>query len=145
MEHNREAFLVLCLRQVDPEADLGLLKCSENILNNKLGFMYVFEIFGHIIFSEFNSKLSYFSISPKLIWSQFCVILVIDSGYCLNRAFLICLRVGLGSPQWVRSAVLRPLMWWPNSPCSWSLLWSLNSHSGCVVLLFWFLLRDQSH
>ena len=38
MEHNREAFLVLCLRQVGPEADLGLLKCSENIFKQQSRF-----------------------------------------------------------------------------------------------------------
>ena len=56
-----------------------------------------------------------------------------DSGYCLNQAFLICTKgrtgespVGeISSPQTATDVVAK------QSLGSWSLLWSLNSHSGC--------------
>ena len=76
-----------------------------------------------------------------------------DGGYCLNQAFWYTLRMELGSSQWggVGSPQTATDVVAKQSLGSCSLLWSLNSHSGCgSTSLFGShagtrQIRDQSH
>ena len=78
----------------------------------------------------------WFSNTNIYVWSHKTSILrwcSFDSGYCLNQAFWYALRIELGSSQWggVGSPQTATDVVAKQSLGSWSLLWSLNSHSGC--------------
>ena len=76
-----------------------------------------------------------------------------DGSYCLNQTSWYTLRMELGSSQWggVGSPQTATDVVAKQSLGSWSLLWSLNSHSGCVSTSPFgshagtHQIRDQSH
>ena len=72
----------------------------------------------------------------KIFWS--------GNGYCLNQAFWNALMIELGSSQWggISSPQTATDVVAKQSLGSWSLLWSLNSHSVCGSTSLWFPCRD---
>ena len=70
---------------------------------------------------------------------------ILTAATAWTRPFLYALRVELGSSQWGRIGSPQTVtdVVAKQSLGSWSLLWSLNSHSGCGSTSLWFSCRDS--